>query len=80
MAIAAIVLRRERRIAVLYLVATVLCTLFVLWAYWTYDNPDWAGHIDRTVIRTVTGPLFVAAAGLADLLSRSADRLAAMRR
>jgi hypothetical protein len=61
---------RMRPIAAYYLGATVLCICAVLWTYWTSQLVDIAGHIQRTTIRTITGPLFLAAAGLAHLLPR----------
>jgi hypothetical protein len=71
-AIALVAARRLRPLVALYAGAVVLSVLFVLWAYWTYAGPDPFGHISRTSIRTVTTPLFIAAAGLAHLLAHSA--------
>jgi hypothetical protein len=68
--ITALVRRREPPLAALYLGALVLSVLSVLWVYWTSQLADVTGHIERTTIRTITGPLFIAAAGLAHLLPR----------
>jgi hypothetical protein len=67
---AAIAARRYAPTAWLYLTAFVVSVLAVLWVYWTSQLTDVAGHIERTTIRTITGPLFIAAAGLAHLLPR----------
>ena len=56
-----------------YFLGVIALTLAaVLWAYWTYDDADPVGHIDRTSVRTITGPLFLCAAALAFLLPRVA--------
>jgi hypothetical protein len=60
----------RRSLAVYFLVTIALAVAAVLWAYWTYDDPDPVGHIDRTSVRTITGPLFLCAAALAHLLPR----------
>ena len=72
---AAIVARRSRVVAGTLLAVVVLAVLDVIWVYWTSQQPDVPAHILRTSIRTVTGPLFLAAAGLAYLLPRLADPL-----
>jgi hypothetical protein len=42
----------------------------LLWIYWTSPQPDVEAHIERTSLRTITGPLFVAAVALAHVLGR----------
>jgi hypothetical protein len=69
--IAAVVAGWRRRVAAFYLAGVTLAVLALLWVYWTSEQPDLAGHILRTSLRTITGPLFVAAAGIAHLLARS---------
>lgn len=60
-----------RRRATAFLLASLLATLAaLLWVYWTSPQPDVTAHIERTTLRTVTGPIFLAATGLAYLLSR----------
>ena len=65
---AAILARRCTRIATFHLTGLLLVVLALLWVYWTSQQPDVSGHITRTTLRTVTAPLFLAAAGLAHLL------------
>ena len=67
---AAIWFRAHRAVATFYLASFVGVVCTVLWVYWTSNQPDVAAHIERTSIRTVTGPLFIAAVGLAHLLVR----------
>ena len=75
-AVAAIASRRSAGLAAIYLAAVLASVLAVLWVYWISQQPDVAGHIIRTSIRTVTGPLFLAAAALAHLLPRLLDGVA----
>lgn len=70
LAVAGLARRRETPLAALYLGALVLSVLSVVWVYWTSQVVGVAGHIERTTLRTITGPLFIAAAGLAHLLPR----------
>jgi hypothetical protein len=62
----------RRRVAGFYLGAVLAAVAALLWVYWTTTGADAAGHVQRTVIRTVTGPLFLCAAALAHLLPRLA--------
>ena len=70
----------RRRLPAFYLGGVLAALAMVLWVYWTTSQPDWAAHIERTALRTVTGPLFLAAAGLAHLLTRTAAELPVERR
>ena len=62
----------RRAIAAFYLGALLVAIAALLWVYWTSTGGDAFGHIQRTVIRTITGPLFLCAAALAHLLPRLA--------
>ena len=70
----------RRRLPAFYLGGVFAAIAMVLWVYWTTSQPDWAAHIERTALRTVTGPLFLAAAALAHLLTRTAAELPLERR
>jgi hypothetical protein len=67
-AIAVLLASRPRYVPAFYLGCFLLSVAAVLWVYWTTSQPDWAAHINRTSFRTIAGPLFLAAAGLAHLL------------
>jgi hypothetical protein len=69
-AVALIVTGPGRRVPMFYLGGVVITVLMILWVYWTTPQPDWAAHIQRTSLRIVAGPLFLAAAGLAHILPR----------
>jgi hypothetical protein len=69
--IALLIAGPRRRVPAFYLGGVVLSVAALLWVYWTTSQPDWFGHYTRTSIRTITGPLFVAAAALGHLLPRS---------
>ena len=62
--------RRDRRVHALYLAAGLAMIAALLWIYWTSPQPDVEAHIERTTLRTVTAPMFVAAVALAHILSR----------
>jgi hypothetical protein len=64
-----IVAGRDRRMVALYVSAALIMIAALLWIYWTSPQPDVEAHIERTTLRTVTAPLFVAAVALAHLLS-----------
>ena len=67
-AVAALLSRRASGLAGFYLVGFLAVVLALGWVYWTSQQPDIAGHISRTALRTVTAPLFLAAGALAHLL------------
>ena len=69
-AVVLIIAGRERRVVVLYVGAALVMIAALLWIYWTSPQPDVEAHIERTTLRTVTAPIFVAAVGLAHMLSR----------
>jgi len=69
-AVAALLSGRAARASAFYLAGVVGVVLALLWVYWTSLQPDVLGHIMRTSVRTVSGPLLLAAAGLAHLLPR----------
>ena len=64
-----IVAGRDRRVVALYVSAALIMIAALLWIYWTSPQPDVEAHIERTTLRTVTAPMFVAAVALAHLLS-----------
>lgn len=65
---AALVSRRAAGVAGFYLAGVLAVVLVLCWIYWTSEQPDVGAHIARTALRTVTAPLFLAAAALAHLL------------
>lgn len=65
LACVAVVAGGDRRGLAFYLGSLLAMFGAVLWVYWTSPQPDVAAHIDRTSMRTVTAPIFMAAAGLA---------------
>jgi hypothetical protein len=69
-AVVLVVSEPGRRVPAFYLGAVAMAILMILWVYWTTPQADWAAHIQRTSIRIVAGPLFLAAAGLAHFLPR----------
>jgi hypothetical protein len=70
-ALAVLIFGRHRRVPAFYLGSVVLSLATVVWVYWTTSQPDWAAHIGRTSVRTIAGPLFLAAAGLAHMLGHA---------
>jgi hypothetical protein len=71
--VAVLVSGPRRRVPAFYLGSVLLAVAALLWVYWTTSQPDWLGHYQRTSLRTITGPLFVAAAALAHILPRAVD-------
>jgi hypothetical protein len=65
---AALAGRRATRLAGFYLAAVLAVVLALCWVYWTSEQVDVGAHIARTALRTVTAPLFLAAAALSHLL------------
>jgi hypothetical protein len=61
---------RGWRVPALYVSAALVMIAALLWIYWTSPQPDVEAHIERTTLRTVTAPMFVAAVGLAHMLGR----------
>lgn len=70
LALAGLVSPRTRRLAGFWLGTVLAALASVAWVYWISSQPDIGGHVSRTVIRTITGPLFLCAAGLAYGLTR----------
>jgi len=67
-AVSMMIAGRDRRVLAMYVSAALVMVAALLWIYWTSPQPDVEAHIERTTLRTVTAPMFVAAVALAHLL------------
>jgi hypothetical protein len=68
------VMGRDRRVLAVYVSTALAMVAALLWIYWTSPQPDVEAHIERTTLRTVTAPMFVAAVALAHVLGRLLSR------
>jgi hypothetical protein len=66
-AVMGLTLRRLRPVAALYLVGFAGTVAGMLWVYWSTNQADWMGHIERTGTRLAATPSLLAAVGAAHL-------------